>query len=81
MPFARLSRGNDNLCISVIREIPLNSYQFLLIARGSLMELETHLIIAQQLNYVSQEHFEHFQEAIENTSKMLNRLIQALRAR
>jgi four helix bundle protein len=30
--------------------------QFLLIARGSLMELETHLIVSQKLSYLSEEH-------------------------
>jgi len=45
------------------------------------MELETHLIIAQQLNYLTQGQLEHLQQEIEDIGKMLNRLIQALRAR
>ena len=55
--------------------------QFLLIARGSLMELETHLIIAHQLDYLSKDELEQLQKEIENIGKMLNRLIQTLRAR
>ena len=55
--------------------------QFLLIARGSLMELETHLIIAGQLNYLVQEELVSLQKQIEEVGKMLNGLVQALRAR
>ena len=55
--------------------------QFLLIARGSLTELETHLIIAHQLDYLSKDELEQLQKEIENIGKMLNRLIQTLRAR
>jgi four helix bundle protein len=55
--------------------------QFLLIARASLMELETHIIVATQLNYLSTERLGPLQTEIENIGKMLNRLIQALRAR
>lgn len=55
--------------------------QFLLIARGSLMELETHLIIARQLNYFGPEGLESIQTSIEIVGKMLNRLVLALKAR
>jgi len=55
--------------------------QFLLIARASLMELETHLIISQELGYLKAEQLEGMQERIEGIGQMLNRLIQALRAR
>ncbi len=55
--------------------------QFLLIARGSLMELETHLIIARQLNYLVQEELASVQKQIEEVGKMLNALVLALRAR
>ena len=55
--------------------------QFLLIARGSLMELETHLIIAQNLGYLSRALFEPAQRRIEDIAKMLNRLVGSLRSR
>ena len=55
--------------------------QFLLIARGSLMELETHLIIAAQLNYFNQEALTSLQTQIESVGKMLNRLVMSLKAR
>jgi four helix bundle protein len=54
---------------------------FLLIARGSLMELETHLIIADELHYVKPGNVAAFLEDIKGIGQMLNRLIQALRDR
>ena len=55
--------------------------QFLLIARGSLMELETHMIITQKLRYLSQEQLGAVQKEVEEIGKMLNGLIQSLRGR
>jgi len=55
--------------------------QCLPIARGSLMELDTHLIIADELKYLQSGHAAKFQARIESVGQMLNRLIQALRAR
>jgi len=53
--------------------------QFLLIARGSLMEAETHAIIGQQLRYLSSEQLNALQGQIEELGKMLNGLINSLR--
>lgn len=55
--------------------------QFLMIARGSLMELETHLIIARNLRYLDQRLLEPVQRQIESIAKMLNRLVGSLRSR
>jgi len=55
--------------------------QFLLIARSSLMELETHLIIGRELNYLNQQQLEKMQTEIESIGMMLNRLIQSLRGK
>ena len=55
--------------------------QFLLIARGSLMELETHLIVADELHYFKPGNVAAFLEEIKGIGQMLNRLIQALRDR
>jgi len=55
--------------------------QFLLIARGSLMEAGTHLIIAQELGYLQHEQLRSCQEFVERIGQMLNRLVQALRRR
>lgn len=55
--------------------------QFLLIARGSLMEVETHLIIANELGYLTPEQLKSCQSLVERIGQMLNRLVQALRKR
>ena len=55
--------------------------QFLLIARGSLMEAETHLIIANELGYLEPEQLKLCQGLVERIGQMLNRLVQALRNR
>jgi len=55
--------------------------QFLHVARGSLLELETHLIIAHKLGYLTREQSEVAQPQIKSIGMMLNRLIAALKAR
>ncbi len=55
--------------------------QFLMIARGSSLELETHLIITKELSSVGAQEFDRRQAQITDVSKMLNRLIGALKAR
>jgi four helix bundle protein len=55
--------------------------QFLLIARGSLMEVETHLIIANELGYLTPNQLKSCQSLVERIGEMLNRLVQALRKR
>ncbi len=55
--------------------------QFLLMARGSLMEVETHLIIAHNLEYVGSELLSQLRSETRELGRMLNGLINALRAR
>jgi four helix bundle protein len=52
--------------------------QFLKIARGSLTELETHLIVSGELGYVDRIESVRIEAGISDVGKMLNRLIQAL---
>jgi four helix bundle protein len=52
--------------------------QFLRIARGSLMELETQLIIAKELNYIDDLKFKEISGLITEESKMLNAFIKTL---
>jgi len=52
--------------------------QFLRIARGSLMELETQLIICKELSYIKNEDFNKITSLIVEESKMLNALIKAI---
>lgn len=53
--------------------------QFLRIARGSLMELETHLILANQLEYLPSNCLNPLLEEIEQIGRMLNALIRSLK--
>ena len=52
--------------------------QFLRIARGSLMELETQLIICKELDYIENDNFNKINNLIVEESKMLNALIKAI---
>jgi four helix bundle protein len=53
--------------------------QFLTVARGSLMELETHLIVACNLHFLDTEELVSAQAAMKDIEKMLNRLIVVLK--
>jgi four helix bundle protein len=55
--------------------------QFLTVSRGSLMELETHLIVARNLSFLKPDEFAAVSREVENIGKMLNRLISVLRGR
>jgi four helix bundle protein len=58
-----------------------NYIRFLIIARGSLMELETHLILANRLSMLPQSALIELQEQVERVGMMLNRLIVSLRSK
>lgn len=53
--------------------------QFLKIARGSCAEVETQLIIAQNLKFLNEEHYLKLNQDIIEISKMLNGLIKSLK--
>ncbi len=52
----------------------------LMIARGSLLELETHLIVAGNLEYLDQTRLSSFGATLQDIGKMLNKLIASLRS-
>lgn len=54
--------------------------QFVRIARGSLLELETQLIIAKELNFISDEKYNAIAGLITEESKMLNAFLKKLSA-
>lgn len=56
-----------------------NYSQFLIIAYGSVAELETQLLIAKHLNYITTEQFNETYGLISECSKMLNKMINTLR--
>ncbi|WP_265427624.1 four helix bundle protein [Chryseobacterium sp. YIM B08800] len=53
--------------------------QFLKIARGSCAEVETQLIIAQNLKFLREEYYSKLNQDIIEISKMLNGLINSLK--
>ena len=55
--------------------------QFLRIARGSLLELETLLLIANNLDYLSKEEIEPTLGRVEEISRMLSGLMSSLNRR
>ena len=55
--------------------------QFLTVARGSLMELETHLIVACNLHFLNSDDFGSVSKPVQDIERMLNRLIAVLRTR
>ncbi len=57
-----------------------NEYiQFLYIALGSCAELETQLIIAEQLGYTSKQNALNFADEIDHISRMLRNLIKTIK--
>jgi four helix bundle protein len=52
--------------------------QFLRIARGSLLELETQLIIAKELDFVKINSFDEMSALITEESKMINGFIKSI---
>ncbi|MGB1448765.1 MAG: four helix bundle protein [Flavobacteriaceae bacterium] len=52
--------------------------QFLRIARGSLLELETQLIIAKELDLIREKLFEKVQGLITEENKMINAFIRSI---
>ena len=55
--------------------------QFLKVARGSLMELETHLIVANRLKFLPEQKVQSLVGAIAEIGRMLNGLIKSLNTR
>jgi four helix bundle protein len=55
--------------------------RFLSIARGSLAEVETHLIIAQRLGYGTEQEIEAIQRMAEEENRMLAGLRKSLQAK
>jgi len=60
------------------RESSKNYLQFLRISRGSLMEVETLIIISRNLNYIDAENFKLISDKIEETGKILQGIIKSI---
>jgi len=51
------------------------------VANGSLMELETHILVAGRLNYIGQDHGEHILDLTGEVGRMLAGLIRKLKSK
>ena len=60
------------------RDSDQNFINYLRIAKGSLYELETHLIISKNINYINDETLKDLQIRIEEISKIINGLIKSI---
>ena len=60
------------------RNYTKNYLQFLKYSRGSLLELGTQTIVAEELNFITIESFNKVQDLITEESKMLNAYIKSI---
>lgn len=60
------------------RESAKNYLQFLRISRGSLMELETLMIISRNLNYINEQNYLEVNKQIDEVGKILHGLIKSV---
>lgn len=60
------------------RELSKNYLQFLRVSRGSLMEVETLILISKNLQYVSEKEFLEINKKIEEVGKILQGLIKSV---
>lgn len=65
----------SNIAEGIGRKTSKNIVQFLFVSRGSLYELETQMIIANELGYISEELMESLLLEIERTRRLLYGLI------
>jgi four helix bundle protein len=60
------------------RELSKNYLQFLRISRGSLMEVETMILISKNLNFITDKDYIEIQSKIEEVGKILQGLIKSI---
>jgi len=65
----------SNIAEGAARQSNKEYIQFLYIALGSLMELDTQLVIAKNINFVDEKMLSNIDDKIETIGKMLNGLI------
>ncbi len=70
----------SNIAEGSSRNSEIEFKRFLEIAMGSLFEVETQLIIIQELNFVKEEELKIIFEILNNEAKMINGLITKLKA-
>lgn len=68
----------SNIAEGAARQTKKEFIQFLHIAKGSLSELDTHLELAQRLEYLGRTEWNRLNELLERVDKMLSGLIRHL---
>lgn len=71
----------SNIAEGYGRNYTKNYKQFLAFSRGSLLEVETQIIIAIELNYISAEKCNKVLDLINEENKMLNAFINSIKSR
>lgn len=61
------------------RRLPREFAQFLANARGSLLELDTHLELARRLGYINETQHFVVQERVDEVGRLLNGLLRAIK--
>lgn len=69
----------SNIAEGQERGTPAQFVHFLTVSKGSLCELETQLLIASRLNYLSELEFKAFEENLFEIGRLLNGLIKSQR--
>jgi four helix bundle protein len=69
----------SNIAEGAARQTKKEFINFLHMAQGSLSELDTQLVIASRLEYISTETYKEIENKIETISKMLTGLIKSLK--
>lgn len=68
----------SNIAEGYGRNYTQNYIQFIKIARGSLLELETQIIISKELDFINEESFDKIINLITEENKMLNAFIKSI---
>ena len=66
----------SNIAEGAAKDSDKEYIRFLYIALGSLMELDTQLIIAKNIGYINESELESVQKEVEEIAKLLNGLIK-----
>ena len=65
----------SNIAEGCGRNYSKDSIQFFFVARGSLYEIETQLILSSDLDFISEEEFKNIEEQVTKCKKILNGFI------
>ncbi|MBA3679793.1 MAG: four helix bundle protein [Bacteroidetes bacterium] len=68
----------SNIAEGWSRELSKNYLQFLRVSRGSLMEVETMILISKNLNYINEKDFIEINKKTEEVGKILQGLIKSV---